>query len=275
MIFIWEVFIVRRIFFVLLCLSQLLGFAAADASAGIPLIALSGVWWNPAVPGWGLALQRNLDNTIFAVLFIYDQNGRPTWYVMPDGRPQNGAVEGDVFQPTGPSYTEPVFDSTKVRMGDPVGKFRVAMNDQPGTYLYDGTFEFDIHGIHSSNPIEPYIHGGYGPLPSAIWWRPQESGWGLVTYNNFSALFMYGEDGHPTWFIVPDVRLIGYNGFDTRYFTGLVYQPSGPPLAATFDSSKVDAGRNVGIFNFQDYGGIFQYELRGVTATKELRRFTF
>jgi hypothetical protein len=42
------------------------------------------LWWSPARPGWGLALSQQGENT-FGVLFIYDQQGRPSWVVMASG----------------------------------------------------------------------------------------------------------------------------------------------------------------------------------------------
>lgn len=261
----------RRILFLLLFLLQFAGSALAT-------LPTTGVWWDPSKPGWGVAIQRNIDNTIFAVLFTYDETGRNTWYVMPDGKPQGDAVVGDVFEPTGPSYTNAVFDSTKVSMGAPVGTFRLALDGDIGS------FEFDIRGIHSVTPyIEPFIRKATEAY-SGVWWKPDESGWGMVNHNvfygpsvrstAFSALFVYAEDGHPTWFIMPDGQVSA--SIDTEYVSGGVFRPSGPPLSATFDSTKVDVGPVIGRFDFTNFVNVtFQYALPGGNATKALKRFVF
>lgn len=253
---------------------------AAEPKAANPFRAtpVSGVWWSPAESGWGLAIQRNAENTIFAVLFIYDEQGRATWYVMPDGKPQGDAVQGDAFQPTGPSYTNPVFDSAQVNMGDPVGTFRVA--------LERGMFEFTINGIHSVKSIEPFLGNGNGEY-TGVWWNPLEGGWGLARHDtftmtgpftaeamNFGALFVYGEDGRPTWFIMPDGQQIA--SIDTYTSKGAAYRPSGPPLAATFDSARVNVGPPVGRFDFYEFVTMqFSYRLPGASAQKPLQRFKF
>lgn len=50
------------------------------AHSAVPLSDMSGLWYDPAHPGWGLSLNQQND-TLFAALFIYDANGAPTWYV--------------------------------------------------------------------------------------------------------------------------------------------------------------------------------------------------
>jgi hypothetical protein len=42
------------------------------------------LWWNPGEPGWGLALSHQGDTT-FGVLFVYDGQDRPAWFVMSSG----------------------------------------------------------------------------------------------------------------------------------------------------------------------------------------------
>jgi DNA-binding beta-propeller fold protein YncE len=42
------------------------------------------LWWNPGEPGWGLALSHQGDTT-FGILFVYDGQDRPAWFVMSSG----------------------------------------------------------------------------------------------------------------------------------------------------------------------------------------------
>jgi hypothetical protein len=56
------------------------------------------LWWNPAQPGWGLALSHQGDTT-FAVLFVHDDQDRPRWYVMSSGvEKTRGAFGGKLYR---------------------------------------------------------------------------------------------------------------------------------------------------------------------------------
>lgn len=64
--------------------------------------SLTGLWWNPAESGWGISFAQQ-EETVFATLFTYGLDGRPTWFVMPDGRRRDidkryGTYQGDLFQ---------------------------------------------------------------------------------------------------------------------------------------------------------------------------------
>lgn len=41
---------------------------------------VSGHWWNPTQPGWGMAVQQQYE-TLFVQLYTYDEDGDPIWYV--------------------------------------------------------------------------------------------------------------------------------------------------------------------------------------------------
>lgn len=56
------------------------------------------LWANPADPGWGLAVSHQGDAT-FGVLFTYDEQNRPTWFVMSNGRiDAQGRFGGAVYR---------------------------------------------------------------------------------------------------------------------------------------------------------------------------------
>jgi hypothetical protein len=69
----------------------------------------TGLWYDPAESGWGLTVSQQGD-TVFAVLFVYDQANHPVWYVasdleplalMPPGGPM---VLGNLYRTTGPWF---------------------------------------------------------------------------------------------------------------------------------------------------------------------------
>lgn len=52
--------------------------STASGNAGIR--DLSGHWWNPAEPGWGLMIWHRLkDNALFSAWFTYEAQGKPLW----------------------------------------------------------------------------------------------------------------------------------------------------------------------------------------------------
>lgn len=56
------------------------------------------LWSNPADPGWGIAVSH-LGDTAFALLFTYDEAGRPAWLVMSRGkRNAQGAFTGELYR---------------------------------------------------------------------------------------------------------------------------------------------------------------------------------
>lgn len=65
--------------------TRFLAFAAAclglDARAGL----YTDLWWNPRESGWGVNVVQQLE-TAFVTLFVYDPQGKPTWYYASDAR---------------------------------------------------------------------------------------------------------------------------------------------------------------------------------------------
>ncbi|HEY3585288.1 MAG TPA: hypothetical protein VGL90_13045, partial [Casimicrobiaceae bacterium] len=55
-----------------------MGITAAHASFGGD--NNSDLWWVPSESGWGVQFVQQ-GALIFATMFVYDANGKPTWYV--------------------------------------------------------------------------------------------------------------------------------------------------------------------------------------------------
>ena len=71
-------------------------------------------WWNENESGWGASFLQQKD-IIFADLFVYDANGKPTWFTTAMYR-QPGASDrfvGDLYATTGPSFAG-AFDPASV-----------------------------------------------------------------------------------------------------------------------------------------------------------------
>jgi hypothetical protein len=74
----------------------------------------TGIWYDPAQPGWGMSITQQGD-TMFVVLFLYDQGHEPTWLVASNvidtGQTVNflvgEAFAGNLFRTTGPFFEVP------------------------------------------------------------------------------------------------------------------------------------------------------------------------
>jgi hypothetical protein len=74
----------------------------------------SDLWYIVSESGWGMQLVQR-GNTIFATLFVYGQNGAPTWYVatmVPTGTASQWS--GDLYATTGPWFGTVPFNPANV-----------------------------------------------------------------------------------------------------------------------------------------------------------------
>src|SRR5438552_7996816 len=82
----------------------------------------------------------------------------------------------------------------------------------------------------------------YQPDVSDLWWNPAESGWGvnmIMQYDTiFATFFVYGPDGRAHWYVASDMRSTGAPADMPQYFTGRLYETTGPMVTnAPFNPS--------------------------------------
>ena len=64
----------------------------------------TGDWYNPNESGWGATIAQQ-GEVVFALLFVYDEQGRPEWFVASDVRDSGGGVfSGPLYRTTGPWF---------------------------------------------------------------------------------------------------------------------------------------------------------------------------
>jgi hypothetical protein len=73
----------------------------------------SDLWYIVAESGWGMQLVQR-GNTIFATLFVYGQNGAPTWYVATMSSTDGSTWTGDLYATTGPWFGTVPFNPSNV-----------------------------------------------------------------------------------------------------------------------------------------------------------------
>jgi YVTN family beta-propeller protein len=88
----------------------------AIATGPEPQINYTDTWFNPDEPGWGIAITQQA-SVMFAVWFVYDGSGNPTWIVVPNCPVDStgNRCSGDAFRTTGPPLGTS-FDPNRVQV---------------------------------------------------------------------------------------------------------------------------------------------------------------
>jgi hypothetical protein len=114
---------------------------------------------------------------------------------------------------------------------------------------------------------------------SDLWWKPNESGWGVTVDHQqdvmFLTFFVYGADGSPYW-VTGVLNRVGANTTAPFVFTGNLAESRGPSFGNPFNSSLVTY-RPVGTATFTASlinAATLVYSIDGVTVTKSLERQT-
>jgi YVTN family beta-propeller protein len=112
------------------------------ATGAAPQINYTDLWFNPDEPGWGIAITHQA-SVMFAVWFVYDGSGNPTWIVVPNCPVDStgGRCAGDAYRTTGPPLGTS-FDSTRVQVF-PAGGMALSFPDPNNgqiNYLNDNLF---------------------------------------------------------------------------------------------------------------------------------------
>jgi hypothetical protein len=129
----------RRILAAFACLALL---AAAPAARATSTVGpdYSDLWWNADESGWGAHITQQ-DDVVFMVLYVYDAERRPRFFVASDmlrAAPASGdTFEGTLYSTSGPAFTGP-FDPAQVALRA-VGTARLRF-DSPG----DGTLSYTV-----------------------------------------------------------------------------------------------------------------------------------
>lgn len=144
-----------------------------------------------------------------------------------------------------------------------------------GVCSYNGTFGGVLQ--------QAATRSGMNPDPTGLWFNPNESGWGLILTqqgpNIFAALFSYGSDGKPTWWVASNVVDTGQpvNLLVGEAFAGTLYSTTGPYLG-TPDNTPLTA-TGVGTLRVAYVGGTdllsLSYTVNGATVEKTLQRETW
>ena len=115
-----------------------------------------------------------------------------------------------------------------------------------------------------------------------VWWNPAESGWGLSIHQGatrmlVAAWYVYDAAGQPVWYSIQSGHWT-----DFRTWTGVVYQTHGPRFFdGAFNPALIQIEPvGTATLNFDQTPATadtatITYTVRGVTATKTIRRLGF
>jgi len=99
--------------------------------------AVGDLWWaGVSQNGWGLAILQK-HTTLFALWFTYDENGKATWFVMPEVREvSRDTFNGKIFRPTGAAWLGVPYDAFRHRLVE-VGSFGLQFGETGATFNYN------------------------------------------------------------------------------------------------------------------------------------------
>lgn len=247
-----------------------------------PPSPLQDMWWSGAPEnGWGMSVVQHRD-VLFAVIYAYDADGAPIWYVMPGGMWNEGrtAFSGALYLPSGSPFG--AYDASKFVAHAPVGNATISFNGASR-----GSLEYTIAGVSGRKAI---LRQFYGPVEAGapirglgdMWWGGNsQNGWGIAVLQQYKSLFAvwftYDAQGKATWFVMPSGRWATLDTYEGRLFraTGSAW------LGVPYDASKLKAV-DVGTFRFRFAGNAFtgeaaafEYVIDGVAGSMALSRQEF
>jgi photosystem II stability/assembly factor-like uncharacterized protein len=198
----------------------------------------SDLWWaGTAENGWGMSIQQH-GQTQLNAMYVYDNAGKPTWYVLPGGAWNSNftTYAGPVYQPTSAPLNS--YTAAQFKVGAPVGNISINFTSNS-----TATLQYVINGVSGQKSIQRQIFGrGTSPIQVGdMWWGgTAQNGWGLSITQQagilFGAWFTYGPDGKPTWYAMTDGTWSG-----NTYTGGFVSTLSSAWLGTPYNASQLQA----------------------------------
>lgn len=108
---------------------------------------MSDLWWIPNESGWGIQFVEE-ETTIFATMFVYGNDNRPTWYTATLSHVAFGTWSGKLYATSGPWFGNAAFDSSQVTV-NPVGTMTLS-----AALIDEATLTYDVNGVHVVKAIQ-------------------------------------------------------------------------------------------------------------------------
>ncbi|HUL94771.1 MAG TPA: hypothetical protein VLT89_02110 [Usitatibacter sp.] len=119
----------------------------------------TGLWFDPAQPGWGASITQQGGN-VFIALFVYDAEHNPTWYVASNVSDHGQGnfltpqvFNGPLYRSTGPAFSLPG-DPTRLSV-EQVGTIQVAYLQTPDPSTLRIALTYSVGATQVSKVIQP------------------------------------------------------------------------------------------------------------------------
>jgi hypothetical protein len=274
-------------------LTARIAYSVAPIASGAP-DTLQDLWWGGmSENGWGVSVfEHPGDNELalpklFVLLFVYDAQGNPVWYVMPSGFWTSGygsTWRAPIYLPHGSPYY--AYDAGTHGIGSIIGELELEFTGAQGIAMHYRFYGFVVpaRGIGSKALTRLDFSGG-PPSPRQkvddLWWGGfAQNGWGIAVHENpgtiFSIWFTYDDNSQPTWFAMSNGSWT-----DANTFSGPIFKPFGPEwIGLPYDATRhrVDA---VGSFSLRFAPGTppqaatFGYSVGNRSGVENLTRVPF
>jgi hypothetical protein len=107
----------------------------------------SDLWWIPTESGWGIQFVQE-ETTIFATMFVYGPDGKPTWYVATLTYQGSLVWAGTLYATTGPWFGTVPFDPNAV-MATAVGTMTLS-----APFVNQAALIYTVNGIQVIKQIQ-------------------------------------------------------------------------------------------------------------------------
>jgi hypothetical protein len=115
-------------------------------SAGsVPGVDYTDLWWNSNESGWGMAIAQQ-GSVMFLAWYVYDNNGKPTWYVASACAVSGAGCSGALYKTVGPPFG-PTFDPHMVQVTT-AGTVSLTFSD-----ANNGVLNYTVGGVTASKNI--------------------------------------------------------------------------------------------------------------------------
>lgn len=237
---------------------------------------LQDMWWaGPSESGWGINIAKSGDS-LFIAGFIYDADGKPTWFYMPNGQwdPDTLVWYGNLYSPQGARYDN--YSANLFRLGASIGTGSISFSNTEV-----GHFDYTINQRSGGKSIGRYTfapHDEPGKYTGIYWAGDSEqAGWGLSVSHQantvFATWYTYGDDFAPTWFFMPAGQQTA-----AGVFSGELYRATGAAWAGMHysgDSTKVTRVGTMELRFGADKPGTMTAVVNGATIVNPLAKFNF
>ena len=255
------------------CTTSLCGAGIVNAQAAVQAaqVAAGGVnytdlwWFGQAYNGTGISIIQHND-ILFATWYLYDANGKGSWFVMPGGtwNPSHTTFSGAMYSTVGAPFNNYSPPATALQAGTLSFQFSDSSNGTLSYVLTTGQSGAFPMTRQPFGAVATPTHFDY----SDLWWGgTSQDGWGLTLNQHYDTLvaiwYTYGLDGKPVFYIMP-------NGTWTNAttVTGTIYATTGTPFGLAYNVAQfVDNTVGNVTFSFSDAShATFAYTVNGITT---------